>query len=262
MNIAFTSILIFIILSPGFIFKIAYNSSILSVKDPNRNIINELTWAIIPSIVFHTFSIFIVELSSEYYIDFKQLGNLILGVTDKNVVNDSFIQIGQFVYSIFWYNIILLITSYGLGHLSRYIVRHFKLDRQFSFFRFSNKWHYILEGECLDFPNVPDEYEDISYMAVDVLCKVNGVSVIYIGEVFNYYVDSKGDLEAVHLRYPIRRLFSDDSTSEGKYYEIPSKFLVIPSADIININIKYFNYSIEESEISEEERNQAIELTV
>lgn len=58
MNIAFTSILLFIILAPGFLFRISYNSSKLSVKDPNRNLVNDLTWSILPSIILHTISIF------------------------------------------------------------------------------------------------------------------------------------------------------------------------------------------------------------
>jgi hypothetical protein len=60
MNIAFTSILLFIILAPGFLFRISYNSSKLSIKDPNRNLVNDLTWSILPSIILHTFSIFLV----------------------------------------------------------------------------------------------------------------------------------------------------------------------------------------------------------
>lgn len=49
MNIAFTTILLFIILAPGFIARHAYRSTKLSINDPNRSIINDLMLSIIPA---------------------------------------------------------------------------------------------------------------------------------------------------------------------------------------------------------------------
>jgi hypothetical protein len=257
MNIAFTSILLFIILAPGFLFRMVYNSSKLSIKDPNKNLINDLTWSIIPSIFLHTFSIFIVEYLSNYFIDFKQLGNLLLAVTESNKVEESFKQLRSYFYPIFFYNIILFISSILLGYCSRKVVRYYKLDRKHRFLRFSNKWHYIFSGECLDFPEVPDKFEEITEKSLNVLCNVNGVAVLYSGEFFNYYVDSKGDLEAVHLKEPERRYFENDQPEKKDYYKIPSKYIVIPNSEIININFKYLSsVEVQESELTEEEKQQ------
>lgn len=261
MNIAFTSILLFIILAPGFLFRISYNSSKLSVKDPNRNLINELTWSIIPSIIIHFLSIFFVELFSDYFIDFKQLGNLILGVTTSNKVEQNFSQLRVFLYPIFFYNLIIFTCSILFGYWSRKLVRKLKLDRRFRFLRFSNKWHYIFTGECLDFPDVPDEFEEITDKIINVLCKVNGNTVLYTGEYFNYYIDSKGDLEAVHLKYPIRRYLKNDEEENKDYYVIPSRYLVIPNSDIININFRYINIlEVSESDLTKEEKLNLIVL--
>jgi hypothetical protein len=131
-------------------------------------------------------------------------------------------------------------------------VRYFKLDRKVRMLRFSNKWHCILTGECFDFPDVPDHFEDISFKIVNVLCKVNGKSVLYTGEYFNYYIDSKGDLETIHLKYPVRRYLDDDKAKT--YDQIPSRYLVIPSNDIININLKYIHsVEIDISELTDED---------
>ena len=254
MNIAFTSILLFIILAPGFLFRISYNSSKLSVKDPNRNLINDLTWSIIPSLLLHTVAIYCVELFSAYYIDFKQLGNLLLGVTSANKAENSFVQLRTHFYPIFFYNIIVFLLSILFGYLARKLVRYFKLDRRFRFLRFSNKWHYIFSGECLDFPDVPDDFKEITEKYINVLCKVNGKSVLYSGEFFNYYIDSKGDLEAIHLIFPERRYLEDDKDTNKSFYKIPSKYFVIPNTDIININFKYMSsVEISESELTVEE---------
>ena len=127
MNIAFTTILLFIILAPGFIARSVYNSSKLSVNDTNKNIVNELTWSIIPSLTLHTLFIGLIHNLSSYYIDFQQLGNLILGVTTSNKVEESFKQLGDFKYAIFSYNLILFITSFTVGYYFRKFIRKFKV---------------------------------------------------------------------------------------------------------------------------------------
>lgn len=259
MNIAFTTILLFVILAPGFIARNAYNSSKLSVKDSNRNLVNDLTWSIIPSLAFHTIFIAVLHNTTSYFIDFEQLGNLILAVPNKS--KDSFRQLGNFKYAIFSYNFILFFLSFFAGLGLRELVRKYNIDRKVRYFRFSNKWHYIFTGECLDFPDVPDQYEEITDKIINVLCKVNGKSVLYTGEYFNYYIDSKGDLEAVHLRNPIRRYLENDRDPEQQYYVISSRYLVIPNSDIININFRYLSMEeIDETEITESERENLIEL--
>lgn len=259
MNIAFTTILLFIILAPGFIARSTYNSSKLSVNDTNKNIVNELTWSIIPSLTLHIILIAIIQNISSYFIDFQQLGNLILGVTTSNKAEESFKQLGDYKYAIFIYNLSLFTFSFIFGYGFRWFVRKLAIDRTIRYFRFSNKWHYIFTGECLDFEDVPDKYEEITDKIINILCKVNGKSVLYTGEYFNYYIDSKGDLEAVHLRNPIRRYLDNDNASDEDYYVIPSRYLVIPNTDIININFRYF--SLEEVENpTEEERLNLITL--
>lgn len=262
MNIAFTSILIFILLAPGFLSRIAFNSSKLSVRNPNRNLINELTWSIIPSLTIHIIAITLVEWISNYYIDFNQLGNLILGVTAENTVEKSFNQLRKFIYPIFFYNLSVFTFSFLIGFGVQKTIRKFSLDRTVRYLRFSNKWHYIFTGECLDFPDVPDDFEEITDKIINVLCKVNGRNVLYTGEYFNYYIDSNGDLEAIHLKYPIRRYLEKDKGTREDYYQIESRYLVIPNSDIININFRYFSRTeLSESELTEEEKENLITIT-
>ncbi|MPT35243.1 MAG: hypothetical protein E2604_09160, partial [Flavobacterium sp.] len=66
MNIAFTTVLLFIILAPGFLARIAYNSSKLSVADSNRNLVNELTWSIIPALTLHIIFVAIIQNATRY----------------------------------------------------------------------------------------------------------------------------------------------------------------------------------------------------
>lgn len=246
MNIAFTTILIFLIVSPGFLFRITFYSSKHSIKYTNKNLINELTWSIIPAIIIHAIAISFFENCTKYYVDFKILGNLILGVTSPNKVEECFTSIRSYLLPILAYNFSVISLSIFLGFASHYFIRFFKLDRKYVFLRFSNKWHYIFTGECLDFPDVPDKFEEISKKTITVLCKVNGKSILYTGEYFDYFIDNCGNLEAVHMKYPIRRYIENDNIDtscqcQNSYYTIPSRFIIIPSSEIININFRYFN---------------------
>lgn len=262
MNIAFTSILIFILLAPGFLSRIAFNSSKLSVRNPNRNLINELTWSIIPSLTIHIVAITLIERLSNYYVDFNQLGNLILGVTSENTVGKSFNQLREFIYPIFFYNFSVFTFSFLIGYGIQKVIRKLRYDKSIRYLRFSNKWHYIFTGECLDFPDVPDDFEEITDKIINVLCKVNGRNILYTGEYFNYYIDSNGDLEAIHLKYPIRRYLEKDNGSINDYYQIESRYLVIPNSDIININFRYFSRTeLSESDLTAEEIKNLITLT-
>ena len=112
------------------------------------------------------------------------------------------------------------------------------------------------------FPEVPDTFKEISYTTADILCRINGISVVYQGNVFDYYLDGHGELEAIHLKYPYRRLFDGSPDDEHENYEMDSRFLIIPFSEMINININYRHLErIPESELSNEEKQQAIDLT-
>ncbi|AGA76720.1 hypothetical protein [Echinicola vietnamensis] len=259
MNIAFTTILIFLLLAPGFLARIAFFSSKVSIRDRNKNLINELTWSIIPSLTIHIIAITLIEFFTNYEIDFNQLGHLILGVTDKNAINKNFGQLKQYLYPIFFYNLSVFSSSILMGYSLQKVIRKYGFDRRLRYLRFSNKWHYIFTGECLDFPDVPDDYEEITDKIINVLCKVNEKTILYTGEYFNYYIDNHGDLEAVHLKYPIRRYLENDANDKNKYYSIESRYLVIPSSEIININFRYFNKTeLSESDLTEEEKENLI----
>ncbi|MCC5927868.1 MAG: hypothetical protein JJU28_01365 [Cyclobacteriaceae bacterium] len=156
----------------------------------------------------------------------------------------------QIVYStvrnslglIFLYHIMLVTLGLLMGFLVRRSIRYFKLDRKYRFFRFSNKWYYIFSGECLDFPDVPDSYQEIGDKALNILCDIGGKQFIYSGWYSDYYLDSQGNLESVQLKDPIRRSLDKDNKESNRYYKIPSKYFLIPVKSIININILYIKF--------------------
>lgn len=85
--------------------------------------------------------------------------------------------------------------------------------------------------------------------------------MLYTGEYFNYYIDKDGNLEAVHLKYPIRRYLANDEVGKKEYYKIESRYLVIPNSDIININFRYFSRTeLSEEDLTDVDKSNIIEL--
>jgi hypothetical protein len=130
-------------------------------------------------------------------------------------------------------------VSFVAGHSSRKIVRIFKLDRKYKLFRFSNDWHYLLSGEFLDFPEVPDHPEEVSFKLVNVLTTAGSQQIIYVGELIHFTLSDEGGLDNVVLKDAKRRLLQDD-LDEDRYYDIPGRYITIPYKNITNINIRYF----------------------
>lgn len=246
MNFIFVTTLIFIILIPGFLFRLSYFSSPFSKRISASNLIADLTWSVIPGVLFHLVATLIVERTTTYTIKYDYIGFLLLTVNDKNTIADVFVNIRTFIPEILFYNLGVLIAAIMLGWLCKSIVRAAKLDRTTRLFRFSNKWHYILTGECLDFPHISDSYNDINFKVVDVLCQVGNESHIYIGELLDWYSDENGNLDSIHLRNPFRRkLSADNEPVDKRYYKIPTRYLIIPYKNILNINARYFHVQIE-----------------
>lgn len=267
MNFAFTSIFIFILLAPGYLYIVAYRTSKLCIRKSSSDFLKELSLSIIPSFLVHTLAIFFIECCSAYTVDFETIGSLLLGVSNAGSIKKSFGNIYLHKYLIASYLIVVPFLCYSLGHLSRHVVRRLKWDRHYLPLRFSNKWHYIFSGECLDFPDVPDQYSEVSYVNVDILCNISGQYYIYMGKLFDYHIDINGEILAVHLMYPKRRPLDRDEkedmqvhNTESKYYNIPSRFIVIPSQSIINININYIGLEEVEEVKGDKNDNAIIDL--
>jgi len=192
-------------------------------------------WAVFPSIVMHFLSYAILLVAKPIlYFDFD-----ITVVLSKTLFEGNSEEYASVFLTYLYYCTYVIAVSFCAGHISRKIVRILKLDRKFRLFRFSNDWHYLLSGEFLDFPEVPDSPEEVSFKLVNVLTEVGGKQMIYIGELIHFTLSDEGGLENIVLKDAKRRLLEDDLL-ENRYYEIPGRYITIPYKTIININIRYF----------------------
>lgn len=232
MALAVSTLFLFIFILPGITFKRAYLSSVFSRKLKFSGLLDEVFWSLFPSIAMHFLAYGILSIAEGFFrFDFELSPLLDMIFKESNY--------GDFFLSYLYYCTYVIGISFFAGHVSRKVVRVLKLDRRFKLFRFSNDWHYLLSGEFLDFPEVPDDPEEVSFKLVNVLTNVGAEQMIYIGELIHFTLSDDGGLENVVLKDAKRRFLKDDLL-ENRYYEIPGRYITIPYKTIININIRYF----------------------
>lgn len=247
MALAVSTLFLFLFILPGITFKRAYLSSVFSRKLKFSGLLDEVFWALFPSIAMHFLSygiLLIAELVAGFKFDLTGLLQIIFQEDSEGY--------GLIFPTYLYYCTYVIAVSFFAGHVSRKLIRVLKFDRKFKLFRFSNDWHYLLSGEFLDFPEVPDDPEEVSFKLVNVLTQVGGDQMIYIGELIHFNLSDEGGLENIVLKDAKRRFLKDDLL-ENRYYEIPGRYITIPYKTIININIRYF-YLEEITEIYEKEK--------
>ncbi|HTE34772.1 MAG TPA: hypothetical protein VK666_30550 [Chryseolinea sp.] len=245
MALAVSTLFLFLFILPGITFKRAYLSSVFSRKLKFSGLLDEVFWALFPSIIMHFLSyglLLLVEGVLQFNFELRPLLDILLKESNYE----------QWFIPYLYYCTYVIAISFFAGHISRRIVRWLKLDTRFKLFRFSNDWHYLLSGEFLDFPEVPDHHEEVSFKLVNVLTNVGNEQMIYIGELIHFNLSDEGGLENIVLKDAKRRFLKDDLI-ENRYYEIPGRYITIPYKTIININIRYF-YLEEITAIYEKEK--------
>ncbi|MEM9337423.1 MAG: hypothetical protein AAGA66_01760 [Bacteroidota bacterium] len=237
-----STVILFLILTPGISYTVMFITSPYSIKLSKRKFLEVIVWSTIPSILLHFFGILIAENLFNQDIQLDVVGTLLSTSLKYEEIKKTYAIVEDSLGGILFYHIILVGFGLLFGYLIRTAIRRFKLDRRYRFFRFSNKWYYIFSGECLDFPDVPDSYEEIGNKAVNILCDVGGKQYIYSGWYSDYYLDAEGKLESIQLKDPVRRSIDKDNKEKDRYYLIPSKYFLIPSKSIININVLYIKF--------------------
>lgn len=236
MSFAVSTLFLFLFILPGITFKRAYLSSVFSRKLKFSGILDEVFWALFPSLIMHIIAYLLLAGASAIFdltIDLPKVLSIAL-FEQENEAAYVDIFLAYLIYCTF-----VMTVSFFAGHASRRIVRMLKFDRKFKLFRFTNDWHYLLSGEFLDFPEVPDHPEEVSFKLVNALTIVGSQQMIYIGELIHFTLSDEGGLENIVLKDAKRRLLQDD-LSENRYYEIPGRYITIPYKTIVNINVRYF----------------------
>ena len=141
MNFALGSILVVLILLPGFVLRKGYYSYPFSKKFIPENIFTDLVFSIAPAFIIHGIYLCCVNKWSDHTVNLTIIGNLLASSNDPKIIESCYNNITEHANCILRYNIGLLILAYVTGNLLRVPVRFFSLDKRHKIFRFDNEWH-------------------------------------------------------------------------------------------------------------------------
>lgn len=254
MNIALSTLILFLFLIPGFLFRRFYYTGEFSKQYFKQNFTDLVFPTLIPSLLFHALGIFLISHSpftSNYVVDVGVISGLISGVANYEQVNRALLNIYTYSGPILAYFLTISLISGVTGFLVKVLVRNLKLDRRQKIFRFQNEWHYIFSGEILDFPRVPGKAEDLDFTYVDALVKSDEGTIIYSGLLTEYVLSKEGGIDRLYLTDVKRRYLKNDEREkpgENKYYYMPGQFFVLPFQHVINLHITYYTVEISTSQ--------------
>ena len=255
-EVAVSSILlIVIVLFPGLIFRRFYYWS----KFTKQFVKGEWSERIVTSIFWGIFSQVITLLLISYILPILQIKLLendiikddILGGRNRNFsFADIDIEKGRILlFFILGYILFSIIVAGLLGFILHKFVRWFGIDIKIEAFRYSNQWHYIFQGE------VPKSKKQVLFPWVDVTLTTqqeDGKQKMIQGVLKDYQINAtSGDLEYLYLEKAQRY-----SHTQKDFKKILSDIFVIPSQNIVDLNIRY-KYKNDEYNIekAEEEKN-------
>lgn len=241
MNIGFAAILIVLTLTQGIFFREAYFSGPFSKRFIASRSLQEMASVVLYSIILHVGFLFLIPRYKD--LEFGLLMDL---ASDQHYVDIVYwcrehldLLLDYFVFTSLW--------ALWLGLFCQKLVRYFKLDRRHLVLRFANQWHYLLNGEVLDFPgkhrrkyHLGSEVND--FILADLLIEFAGISHLYSGRLINHTLGKDGSLESITLTHPFRIKRKDyDSDQPVKLIPIPGEYMIFRPETIINYNFTYLS---------------------
>lgn len=256
MNLAASTLLIFLLVSPALIARRFYYTRELSRSYTSRNTLQEIFSSIFLCVLLHSLWIFIAREYKGLEINYEVLFKLLFSA-DKA----DYSQIDKNLKNVFLYFISLFVFSILAGVIIKQVVRNLYLDRYIRFLRYDNKWYYLVSGEILDIPDLNVYKEDpllyrrnISGIYADVLVKSDS-KIIYTGVIVDYQLAENNSVEYFVLARAIKQSLEVSLGSDNKPIKdkvtgtvkleyvsskmADSKYFVIPYSDVLNINFRY-----------------------
>ncbi|HYG20806.1 MAG TPA: hypothetical protein VD816_17835 [Ohtaekwangia sp.] len=251
MNLILGSIILFILISPGLIFRYAYLQGTYAKQTFKISAVDEIFWAIIPAFIFQLSGILITNHFTSLEVRLDQVYHVITSAH----ADIDFDVIVKSLPGFLLYILILIVIAASLGFTARYFVRKFQLDLRYPFLKVNNEWYYLFSGEILDFLDTPGESKQVEMIQVDVIVNTGEGTMVYSGTLENYFLSKDNGLDRIYLSNVYRRKMKDDLDPakpnvgylerylDERYYAMPGDLFVITYDKIININITYHGWS-------------------
>ena len=260
MNVAFSALLVFLLLFPGVLFRTYFKRAekvVLDIKPFGQAAIDAFLAAIVLDLVWYWLAVLVTGTRA----DFATLFTLIAG--EKSAELESALarlsadpwHPGLFFGSLYAFAIVA-------AFLLRRVVTRWRLDRRgaplANFLRFDTPWYYLFTG--YDRPSAPNG------VAIGAVVSLGGTAYLYTGVLVEYFLDDQGQLNRLVLASAARRPLADDAlqddealtpewagserglgesapAAEERFYPIEGDYFVLRYSEILTLNVRYLDLS-------------------
>lgn len=226
MNIAFGTLVIIVLLSPGFVCRYAFLKGPYSRKNFKPSISNDVFWSVIPAVF--------IQLTAFIFLKFvganpslKDIYLLIIGAE-----NIDFEAIESGITPFLIYSVIILSLSYLPGSLARWTVIRFNLDLKYNILKVNNEWYYLFSSKLTN--------EEVDFIQLDILVNSDKGTMLYSGILDDYFLNKEGGIDRLYLI----------KVHRDRKYEMPGDYFIIFGKEILNINLTYFRLREPDTEAS------------
>jgi len=237
MNFAFNSIIIILLILPGFIFSLALYKSeepFYYIPLTHRTIIS--LFASIISLLIWTslFNTFLYPINYGTFLEIvagKSNDQILQSISSNDLLCFSF------------YIITLYVFAYFVGLIFHCIVKKFKLDTKVKLLRLDSPWYYLLNG--YDW-----EVGEPDLVIITAAVEFAGKGYLYNGYLETYYLDKNGELDRLILTDTRRRSIENDhlpdqygektaKSVDDRFYRIDGHNFVLKCSNIKSLNIQF-----------------------
>lgn len=237
MNIALPTVILFLLLLPGFILQAEFRRPERTVLDTlpfSRSITN----AILLAFVLNGLGSVSVEIFTPWIV---RVDDLLLLMSGDRAVGyaDAVTRVASHRNAIAAYFVILYFAAFLVGRALRGAITHFRLDRDGTilsrWFRFDTPWYYLLNGYDADTP--PDG------VLVAAVVEVGGSAQLYLGRLVEFFLNPDGSIDRLVLEDVSRREISQDASEtldqKNRFYPIRGDYFVIWASEMRTLNVHY-----------------------
>jgi hypothetical protein len=242
-NIAFSAVVLALLLLPGALFRYMYLRGFFRRASVALNLLSDdLAWVLVSAIVVDALFVGITA-PLGWNVDYHALLPLLVGNFGKDAVYLDYLVtvmpewIGRFVLGVALCSALGALLGFGLHAL----VRSRRWDR--GFLRFPNEWFYLFDAN----QNAVDDLKPNVLVVVGV--ELKGETWLYRGFVRDWTLDRVGGLDRIVLEAAARRpMILESADTLPAWYEIQTPFVILRFADTKTMAISY-QFAIPESQL-------------
>ncbi|WP_338770723.1 DUF6338 family protein [Massilia sp. METH4] len=241
MNVALPALIVFLVLLPGFIFRIRFKRVERTSLDfsPFGRI---AAGAVMSAAVAH-----LLWLGLSWLLFGQRFEPLVLMQLLSSAPTAQVAAVATVANDFGWvaaYFVTLLFASFAFPMVLRGAITKYRLDRAESplrpMLRFHEApWYYLLTGADFAAEEAPD------FVIVAAIVEVGKEAMLYSGVLDNFYFDSEGQLDRLVLQGVSRRPLSKDKpadeagTTDTRFYPIDGDSFVLRYSEMITLNVQY-----------------------